>query len=263
MSAPEHVLVMRVCRADMTSRDGFRWPESGMVEAPEWKPTAECGHGLHGWLWGEGDITVADDLPHGQGARWLVVRVAAAEVVDLRGKVKFPRGEVVFVGEAHEAAYYLATHGAVGRAIIHGASSAGNRGTATAGDEGTATAGDGGTATAGYIGTATAGDGGTATAGNRGTATAGDGGIATAGNRGTATAGNGGTATAGDRGTATAGDEGTATAGDGGTIQLEFWDNGRRMWRKRAAEVFDGGLKAGVPYRLDAHGNFVAVEAKS
>ena len=215
MSAPEHVLVMRVCRADMTSRDGFRWPESGMVEAPEWKPTAECGHGLHGWLWGEGDITVADDLPHGQGARWLVVRVAAAEVVDLRGKVKFPRGEVVFVGEAHEAAYYLATHGAVGRAIIHGASSAGN----------------GGTATAGY--------------------------------RGTATAGNGGTATAGNRGTATAGDEGTATAGDGGTIQLEFWDNGRRMWRKRAAEVFDGGLKAGVPYRLDAHGNFVAVEAKS
>ena len=48
-----------------------------------------------------------------------------------------------------------------------------------------------------------------------------------------------------------------------GSTEHEFWDNGRRMWRKRAAEVFDGGLKAGVPYRLDAHGNFVAVEAKS
>lgn len=53
----ETALVLRVCNADMTSHGGFRWPADGYVEAYDWKPKAECGNGLHGWLWGEGDVS--------------------------------------------------------------------------------------------------------------------------------------------------------------------------------------------------------------
>ena len=29
-------IVLRVCRSDMTSYNGFIWPETGYVEAPDW-----------------------------------------------------------------------------------------------------------------------------------------------------------------------------------------------------------------------------------
>lgn len=72
------VLVMRTCSADMTSYDGFRWPKRGPVSAPDWIDNYECGNGLHGWLWGEGDASLGqcDDI----NAKWLVVRVLASEV---------------------------------------------------------------------------------------------------------------------------------------------------------------------------------------
>jgi len=134
------VLVLRTCAADMTSYEGFRWPESGPVEAKDWNAKPECGHGLHGLLWGEGDGGL---LAFARDARWLVVEVPAGSTIDLAGKVKFPRGVVVHRGDRKSATDYLRER-APGRAIVGG----------------TATAGDGGTATAGYRGTATAGDGG-------------------------------------------------------------------------------------------------------
>ena len=163
-----HSLVLRTCNADMTSRNGFKWPESGNVEAPDWSDKKVCGQGLHGWLWGEGDATAHGPDPWASDAKWLIVQVQTDKIVCLDGKVKFPAGVVVHCGDRSSATLFLAQHGGAGRAIIGG--------TATAGDGGTATAGYRGTATAGYRGTATAGDGGTATAGSRGTATAGDGG---------------------------------------------------------------------------------------
>ena len=216
------VLGLRTCKADMTSYGGFRWPESGPVEAPDWDPAPHCGNGLHMWLWGEGDGGLGDWTAE---ARWLVVHVQADQVVDLRGKVKFPRGEVVHCGDRESATRYLAEHGGAGRAII-GA-------TATAGDAGTATAGGRGTATAGYAGTATAGYAGTATAGHEGTATAGD----------------RGTATAGDRGTATAGYAGTATAGDEGVVIFFWWDSRSGRRRLAVGAVGKDGIEPGKPYR--------------
>jgi hypothetical protein len=228
-------LILRTCNADMRSHGGFQWPRSGPVAAPDWDPVKGCGMGLHGFLRGEGDGSLAE---WGSNAMWLVAEVET--FVDLGGKVKFPNAEVIFVGTRLETtalvkarypdAAVIGANVAVeeGRVAVvgyRGTATAGYRGTATAGDRGTATAGDGGTATAGicgtatagYRGTATAGDRGTATAGNWGTATAGDCGTATAGHYGTATAGYCGTATAGYHGTATAGYRGTATAGDRGT----------------------------------------------
>jgi hypothetical protein len=159
------VLMLRTCAADMTAHGGFLWPESGPVFAPDWKAEAQCGNGLHGLLWGEGD---AGHLSAAPDAKWLVVEVDAATVIDLSGKVKFPRGIVAFCGDRLGATTYLAANGGHGRSIAFGTATAGYAGTATAGDWGTATAGDAGTATAGARGTATAGDSGTATAGDAG-----------------------------------------------------------------------------------------------
>jgi hypothetical protein len=250
----ETVLVLRVCNADMSSRGGFTWPEIGHVEATDWKPTAECGNGLHGWLWGEGDHGAAKWAGDN---KWLVVEVLAKDVVDLVGKVKFPAGEVVHCGDQQSATEYLRAHlppekrdskiiGGTATAGDSGTATAGDSGTATAGDSGTATAGDSGTATAGDSGTATAGDRGTATAGYSGTATAGDSGTATAGYSGTATAGDSGTATAGDSGTATAGDSGTATAGEAGAIVLRHYDGQR--WSILVGAVGKDGIEKGKPY---------------
>jgi hypothetical protein len=246
-SKAETVLILRTCAADMTSYNGFVWPESGPVEAPDWNDGAHCGNGLHGFLWGEGDAGLAN---WSDDAKWLVVEVEKSTTVDLDGKVKFPRGDVVYCGTRFDATAYLYDHGGRGYAIIGG--------TATAGDRGTATAGDRGTATAGYAGTATAGDDGTATAGNRGTATAGDDGTATAGHAGTATAGDDGTATAGNRGTATAGHAGTATAGDEGTIIIKRW-NGKR-YKFSVGHIGEDGLLPNVAYKLDSDGNFIKAE---
>jgi hypothetical protein len=219
-------LVLRTCRADMTSQNGFVWPNvGGIAEAPDWEATPECGNGLHGWLYGQGDHSCSSYLD--STAKWLVVEVDSDRIAMLGGKCKFPMAKVLFVGGKKDATDYLREHeprsrevAVIGAQLVVGddeAVTVGALGTATAGDSGTATAGDSGTATAGDSGTATAGDSGTATAGYRGTATAGNSGTATAGYRGTATAGALGTATAGDSGTATAGDSGTATAGDSGT----------------------------------------------
>ena len=166
------MLVLKSLPASMKAYGGFQWPESGAVFAPDWKPTEECGNGLHGWLWGAGDagLRCMDD-----DAKWLVLSVPS-DFVDLGQKVKFPSCEIKYLGDRETAVAIIQHYAPGGTPAMFG--------TATAGDEGTATAGDEGTATAGYRGTATAGDEGTATAGNRGTATAGYRGTATAGDEG-------------------------------------------------------------------------------
>ncbi|HEJ4196571.1 TPA: hypothetical protein SL492_005703, partial [Pseudomonas aeruginosa] len=226
-------LVLRTCSADLTSHGGFQWPDKigAVVEAPDWKKDNKCGHGLHGWLFGQGDHDCSSTVGDAD-AKWLVVEVCLSDLIALGGKVKFPRCTIRHIGDRASATQFLIANEprATGVAVIGATLQAGDKelcqvgayGTATAGDEGTATAGDEGTATAGYKGTATAGDEGTATAGNWGTATAGYKGTATAGNWGTATAGNWGTATAGYKGTATAGNWGTATAGDEGTATAGY-----------------------------------------
>jgi len=234
-------LVMRTCSADMTSHGGFRWPMSGPVKAPDWEPTKQCGHGLHGLLWGEGcgGLLELDDPT----AKWLIVEIDPETAIDLDGKVKFPRGKVVFVGDLDSAPKWLSEHGGAGRAIVSGTATAGYSGTATAGVRGTATAGVRGTATAGYSGTATAGYSGTATAGDSGTATAGD----------------RGTATAGDRGTATAGDRGTATTGEIGIIVVRWWDTAKDRYRLAVGYVGEDGIKPNTFYCCDERGKLVEV----
>jgi hypothetical protein len=273
-------LILRVCRADMTSRNGFKWPEVGQeVVAPDWHKKAECGNGLHGWLYGQGDHSCAEYW-QAPDAKWLVLEADSDSIVMIGGKCKVPKAIVRFVGDVKSATDYLWEHeprsrdvevigacradkreGAQVRVGALGTATAGALGTATAGYSGTATAGYSGTATAGALGTATAGYSGTATAGYSGTATAGALGTATAGALGTATAGYSGTATAGYSGTATAGYSGTATAGLYGAISILYYDAKRDAYRRRVGEIDGETLKAGVAYRLDDNAQFVAVES--
>src|SRR5690242_12285953 len=92
-------LILRSCKADMSSHGGFVWPKSGPVEAPDWNPEPVCGRGLHGLLWGEGNWGL---LCSDFDAQWLVVEVddAPENLVKIDDqKVKFHRGNVVYAGE--------------------------------------------------------------------------------------------------------------------------------------------------------------------
>ena len=214
--------ILRTMDKDGRSHGGFQWnlEIGGETVAPDWSPRAECGNGLHGFLNGQGDGSLAN---WESDAIWAVVSTTG-EVVDLGGKVKFERGTTEFVGDLAGAAKFLSDLG-INNAVIGGTATAGYKGTATAGYRGTATAGDEGTATAGY--------------------------------RGTATAGNGGTATAGNGGTATAGDYGTATAGNGGALIIEYSDGIRP--RVLVGYVGEDGIKPNVAYKI-SDGKFVEAD---
>jgi hypothetical protein len=239
------VLCLRTVETDGTAYDGFKWPALGFVEAPDWEPTKECGHGLHGYLRGCGD---ADSI--NWGSLFQAVKVIESEIVDLDGKVKFPRCEVIFTGSRKGATDILVKEYGNCSNVIGATVVVNGRGQhAIAGYKGTATStGDGGKATAGHCGTATS-------AGYYGMAMAGDRGTAMAGYGGTATTGKFGTATAGDGGTATAGHYGTATVGVMGRISILYWDGQRS--REVIGYIGENGLEPNVPYKLNDKHEFV------
>ena len=163
MARKQTSLVLRVCRPDFTSRNGFVWPSEpgAVVSAPDWKNYKECGSGLHGWLYGQGEH---DCVSYWQDAdsKWLVLEVPTKEIVMLGGKCKFPQATVRFSGSRAEAAAFIASHEPKAKsvAIIGAVNQVGDKDSVLVGALGTATAGDSGTATAGNYGTATAGDSG-------------------------------------------------------------------------------------------------------
>ena len=228
---PGYVLVLRTCAADMTAWGGFKWPASGPVECADWSPRAECGNGLHGLLWGEGN---GERLSWDAAARWLVVEVDENLIVSLGDKVKFPRGVVVHCGDRYSATRYIAEHGGAGRRIV------------------------GALVTVPADGTVEAGDGSTVKAGARSTVKAGYGSTVKAGARSTVEAGDGSTVEAGDGSTVKAGDGSTVKAGYGSVAVATAWN--KPGYPLRAHEVGDGGLKPGVAYRVTNAGEFVEAE---
>ena len=103
-SAPKKVLVLRTCNADMTGNGGFVWPTSGAVVAPDWDPNPEieCGSGLHGLAWGDGDWSLPSKDAN---AKWLVVEVESADLVlsQDKSKARYRAGNVVCCGTEPEA----------------------------------------------------------------------------------------------------------------------------------------------------------------
>ncbi len=218
------VLIMRSCGPDLRSHNDFQWPEAGPVSAPDWQATKECGNGLHGFLWGEGDHNLANLAAD---AKWLVVETDGDKVIDLGGKVKFPAGIVVYCGDSPSAAAYIQANGGAGKKVMCS--------TLTGGDVSTLTGGYGSTLTGGY--------GSTLTGGHRSTLTGGD----------------GSTLTGGDGSTLTGGDGSTLTGGDGSCLLILFWNG--KSYKARIAQVKDedgyGQLEPNQPYKLNEAGEFV------
>ena len=238
------VLVMRTCTEYGFSYANFSWPESGPVSCTDWKPEAVCGHGLHGALWGEGAGSL---FRWTSSAIWQVVEVPTDSIIDLDGKVKFPAGVVVAVGNRQRVTSWLGSK-APGHAIIGATDSVGmdsmalvgDRGHAISGDHSASTAGDHGSAISGIYGRSTVGRYGDATAGSFGTARAGDYGSAIAGEQGTAIAGARGTAKVGTGGLAKAGPSGVAEAGYMGSASAGLNGQVRITWKDRFnSDVFD------------------------
>ena len=130
------VLVLRTSDAQLRSYGGFQWPESGEVSAPDWQPTAQCGHGLHGLLWGEGD---GDLLHWEESAVWQVVETSQSELIDLQRKVKFKSGFVVHSGTRKTATDFLVSHLCRAASVVGCSLTGGNWSTLTGGDWSTLT----------------------------------------------------------------------------------------------------------------------------
>ncbi|GAB5100525.1 DUF7666 domain-containing protein [Caballeronia sp. HLA56] len=275
-------LLLRTCREDMSSSNGFVWPDVGeTAQALDWAPTRRCGEGLHGWLYGHGNYYARSDhhghWPLDSTTKWLVVEAQTDGIIVLDGKCKFSRGEVVFVGGMKEATDFIIAHEpralsgpVIGAHVTVGqglTATVGALGSATTGDYGVAAAGDFGSACAGDYGSAVAGMSGTATVGFKGSATAGDYAHATGGefsearvgDFGRATVGDGGRAMAGLSGIAESGLAGTAGAGENGQIRIRYWDPITYRYRTNVGYVGEDGLLPNVPYKLDGNFQFTAV----
>ncbi|KAA0089316.1 hypothetical protein CIW54_07565 [Paraburkholderia sp. T12-10] len=289
-------LILRTCRADSSSKNGFVWPEVGQTaKAPDWDSTPECGNGLHGWLFGQGDHTLSNYL--GPDALWIVAEVESDDIIMLGGKCKFPEALVLFKGDRKGATDYLIEHEPRARevAVIGltksvgdkesgqvgalGFLTGGNGSTLTGGDGSTLTGGDGSTLTGGNGSTLTGGDGSTLTGGDGSTLTGGDGSTLTGGYDSTLTGGDGSTLTGGNDSTLTGGYDSTLTGGDGSTLtggydstltggygselRIRYWDNKAERYRTAIAYVGEDGIEANVPYRLDDNHKFVRAEQET
>jgi hypothetical protein len=231
----------------------FVWPADvgSYVEAPDFKPTDECGYGLHFLAWGMG---VGSLLRHEYDSQWVVVRARADQVISVEhgSKCKAPAVEIVYVG-SKEAALALLKDARI--AVVLG-NSDGTTGPGAA----SATGVSGAASATGYSGAASAtGARGAASAtGVSGAASAtGDSGAASAtgvSGAASATGVRGAASATGDSGAASAtGEFGVAygesvAAGEGGYVVARWWveDSGRYVPRFIGADV-------GAKRRLKPH----------
>jgi hypothetical protein len=245
-TAPATSLVLRVCRADGTSHSGFAWPLTVGAEVicPDWEDSAECGNGLHGWLYGQGDHGCVSHWQDPE-AKWLVLEVISDDIRMLGGKCKFPRAVVRFVGLKSEAAdFIIANEPRAASVAVIGL-------VREVGDQGACEGGALSTLTGGYGSTLTGGSRSTLTGGSRSTLTGGDGSTLTGGSRSTLTGGS--------RSTLTGGDGSTLTGGEKSELRFTRYDRDADRYRTVLAYVGEDGVKANTPYRLNDDGKVVEV----
>jgi len=120
-----YILCLKSLPANLKAYEGFQWPEVGPISAPDWKPTQECGNGLHAFKWGVGDVGLACME---EGAKWLVLNVKEEGIVDLDGKIKFEQCEVVYCGARDIAISIIEAHAPAGTAVMFGTATAGEWG---------------------------------------------------------------------------------------------------------------------------------------
>jgi hypothetical protein len=219
--AEHRALMLRTCKivdghliSPSPGAGGFEWPRSGLVECPDWEPSASCGNGLHGLLWGEGDPGVWE-----MNGAWLVCMVDARDIVNVGQKIKAPRAWVVFVGDRETAWAHLRANDP-GAATRRGYAS-----TVSGGDRSTVSGGDDSTVSGGYASTVSGGD------------------------RSTVSGGDDSTVSGGYASTVSGGACSTVSGGDDSALIFLWWDGTAGRYR-RAAFIVDGvAVLPGVKYR--------------
>lgn len=91
-------LYLRTVDKDRLAHGGFQWPREigSVVTAPDYSPERECGHGLHGLPWGQGDLSL---LSSASDAIWQVVG-HVTDPVDIDGsKSKFRSCILLYAGD--------------------------------------------------------------------------------------------------------------------------------------------------------------------
>jgi hypothetical protein len=101
------VLVMRTVDKSLKSYNGFTYPEKGLVKCPDWKPSQQCGNGLHGLLWGHGSFNIPTDNVLFQ---LIEVEDTPDNLIEFDGKCKFREGEVVFTGTQEDIIKAIKSH---------------------------------------------------------------------------------------------------------------------------------------------------------
>ncbi|TXG81873.1 MAG: hypothetical protein E6R13_05630 [Spirochaetes bacterium] len=176
------VLVLRKCREDFTSRNGFIYPEKGYVGAHDWINNGKCGNGLHGLEWGIGYYDIND-----HGKMWQIIKVDKNNRCKdlLLGIVKFKCGEVILSTlDQKEAMDLLMKHapdelkGEVNYQVVFSGDNSvvtcGNYSTIISGNNSIITSGYGSTITSWYCSYITSGNYSTITSGFESTITSGD-----------------------------------------------------------------------------------------
>jgi hypothetical protein len=170
MSVMQHIAdlnrtyLLRSCNNDFTAHGGYQWPHVVGAECRPvmWDPEAECGNGLHGFVNGEGDSSLAN---WGNEAQWIIFSAPSDQVTAIgpqKSKSSVARIEHVGVGGTGSdrrlsCIQYLESIGRLGLMAMGvmrqgGARSTltgGARSTLTGGARSTLTGGDGSTLTGG------------------------------------------------------------------------------------------------------------------
>ncbi len=218
----DRVLVIRTCAANMASHHDpkFIWPREGFCEAPDWDPSPEieCGNGLHGLLWGNGDWSL---LSSAVDAVWMIVSVDPADgLVVGTSKCRFKRGEVIYCGDqAGATTRILCAPEAMARAQAEA-------------KKANKSSGHGSTA-------ASSGHGSTAASSGNHSKAASSGDYSKAASSGYGIA-------------MVAGNNGQAKAGENGLIVLSWWDEPAKRYRACVGEVGIAGVKADTWYKVVA-----------
>ena len=250
--------ILRTCREDMTSRNGFTWPRKGPVSCDDWDPEPKCGNGLHGLLMGQGDGSVLD---WSSDAIWQVVEVDDSSMVNIGdGKVKFPCGIVVHTGDQKSATDFVIAQGADAEKVVGAFRQCGDRSTLVGGYQSSLVGGSYSTLEGGSYSSLVGGDNSDLAGGTRSTLTGGDRSSLTGGDYSRLMGGDRSELTGGAGSNLVGGSYSRLTGGTYSTMTCKWWDGNR--YRIITAYVGEDGIDSGVPYRVEK-GKFVRVEEET
>ena len=158
-------MILRTCNENFTSAHDpdFQWPNTiGAEVTPyKWDPSPECGNGLHGFQYGEGDRDLAD---WSDSAQWIVF--AGDIIVNIDGqKVKTNKATILHIGQGEttfdrmtDCHNFMRKHKMLGNRAFRSTNTGGDSSTNTGGDRSTNTGGDSSTNTGGNRSTFSTGD---------------------------------------------------------------------------------------------------------